>query len=70
MWLKQTPEPRQRNKQQAATVIHSPKITAKAPENRVYPKRKRSYSNHSFSSAIFSFREGTVDVLFMLFCNQ
>ena len=32
--------------------LHSLKLTAKAPENRPGPKRKRSYSNHPFSGAM------------------
>ena len=32
-------------------VIHSLKLTAKAPENSPGPKRKQSYSNHPFSGA-------------------
>jgi len=31
--------------------IASLKLTAKAPENRQGPKRKRSHSNHPFSGA-------------------
>ena len=38
-----------------AQTIHSLKLTANAPENRPKPKRKRSYSNHPFSGAMFNY---------------
>ena len=39
--------------------VHSLKLTANAPENRSKPKRKGLFSNHPFSGAYVSFREGT-----------
>ena len=41
-------------------ILPSRKLTANAPENRPFAKRKRSYSNHPFLGAFAVFlKEGT-----------